>query len=147
MTCLLKNILNLGLLSVVTLLSGGAYAMSNDLELIWEWPAKRSIESRIIIQIESLEKVSSGLFNFGKWPSIASNLPDPYILKGTVLKSTSNFEDKAIQLIAPKLEIENIQKGKAAMLGLVDSKTCVCIVAVDDPISYLDDINCPKADQ
>lgn len=117
--------------------------MSNYLELKWEWPANRDIESKVLVKIDSLEETSSGLFSIGKSPSLASNLPDPYTLKGTVLKSTSRFEEKSIQLIAPKLEIENIQPGKAAMLGLVDGKTCICIVAVDDHNSNLDDINCP----
>ncbi len=121
--------------------------MSNYLELKWEWPVNRNIESKVLVKIDSLEKVSSGFFSIGKSPSIANNLPDPYTVKGTVLKSTSSFEEKAIQLIAPKLEIENIQKGKVAMLGLVDSKTCVCIVAVDDQNTNLDDISCPVADQ
>jgi hypothetical protein len=78
-------------------------AMSNYLELKWEWPANRDIESKVLVKIDSLEETSSGLFSIGKSPSIASNLPDPYTIKGTVLKSTSRFQEKTIQLIIPKL--------------------------------------------
>ena len=77
MTRQLNKPLILGLLSFLTLNCVGAFAMSNFLELKWEWPTNRNIESKLLVQIDSVGKVSSGLFNLGKSPSITSNLPDP----------------------------------------------------------------------
>lgn len=117
--------------------------MSADIKLSWEWPAERAIEDRILVHVESVKPKSAGLFGIMNSPSLASSLPDPIIVSGVVIDSNSKLNGKSIQVVAPKLEIENIKKGIYAMFGIVENTICICIVPVENKDSDLNSIKCP----
>lgn len=146
MAWLLNNFFNARALRTygfITLMLIGGCAMSADIELSWEWPAERAIEDRILVKVESVKPKSAGLFGILNSPSLAGSLPDPIIVSGVVINSDNKLNGKSIQVVAPKLEIENIKKGIYAMLGIVENTICICIVPVENKDSDLNNIKCP----
>jgi len=146
MAWLLNNFFNacaLRTYGFITLMLIGGCAMSADIKLSWEWPAERAIEDRILVHVESVKPKSAGLFGIMNSPSLASSLPDPIIVSGVVIDSNSKLNGKSIQVVAPKLEIENIKKGIYAMFGIVENTICICIVPVENKDSDLNSIKCP----
>jgi hypothetical protein len=116
--------------------------MSTDMDYIWEWPADRAVEKRILIKIEKVKAQSSGFFRVKKSPSLASSLPDPTVITGIDQGKNSN-KGKIISIVVPKLEIENLNSGNYAVLGIVDTNTCICIVPVDSPDVDISSVSCP----
>ncbi len=117
--------------------------MSADIELNWEWPAQRAVKDKILVQIKSIEKPSSGLFGIKKSPSLIANLPDPYTISGTVINTDTKLHGENVKITMPKLEIENVKEGSYAMLGMIGNTTCICIVSVDSKDTDLNSISCP----
>ena len=116
--------------------------MSADVELNWEWPAGRPIEDKLVVKIDGVKAQKSGIFGFKKTPSFAANVPEPTAVTGTVVKATTGLNGKTIQVIAPALEIVNVEAGGYAVFGVVDSATCVCIVPISGPDEDLSKVRC-----
>ena len=51
----------------------GDYAMSADVHLIWEWPADRTVQQKVLIKGTDVKKEESGFFGFEKTPSFTGN--------------------------------------------------------------------------
>ena len=117
--------------------------MSAEINLRWEWPAERAIEDRILVKIDNVKAKGSGFFGIKNSPSLAGSLPDPVIVNGVVIDSDNKLNGKSIQVVAPKLEIENIKKGNYAMFGIVETSVCICIIALESKDTDLKSINCP----
>lgn len=117
--------------------------MSEDIKLSWEWPAERSIEDRLLVQVESVKSQSSGLFGIKNSPSLAGSLPDPVSVSGIVIDADASLNGRSIQVVAPKLEVETIEKGIYTMFGIVENTICICIVPVENKGADLNSINCP----
>ncbi len=128
--------------SFLTLILIGNCAMSAEIELKWEWPANRTIDYKLLVKIDSVDKKKSGLFGFFKSPSIVDNFPDPRTLSGKVIKSGSGESGGAFKLTLPLLEIDDIKPGSFAVLGIVKNRTCVCIASVKSADVKLDDVKC-----
>lgn len=146
MAWLLNNLFNsraVSTYSFIALMLIGGCAMSAGIELSWEWPAERAIEDRILVKVESVKPKDSGLFGIMNSPSLAGSLPDPIIVSGVVINADDTLNGKSIQVVAPKLEIENIKKGTYAMFGIVENTICICIVPVESKDSDLTNIKCP----
>ena len=117
--------------------------MSADIELNWEWPADRQIEQRILIKIEKIKEQGSGFFGINKSPSLASNVPDPTVITGTVLGDDKLVAGKTISVIVPKLEVESLSAGGFVVAGIVEADICICLVPVESASTNISSINCP----
>ena len=117
--------------------------MAADIDLKWEWPANRSVEQKLLVKIDHIEKQGSGLFGVKQSPSLAASLPDPYILKGVIESTDTKLHGKSVKLVAPKLEMGDIKEGSFAVFGLVNHTTCICIVPVATKDVNLESISCP----
>ena len=117
--------------------------MSADIELQWEWPAERSSEQKILVQIEKIKAKGGGFFGIGKSPSIADNLPDAQVVSGKILNTNERLDGKSFSLTVPKLEIESIKSGSYAVLGLVENTICICITPVASRDTNLSAVGCP----
>lgn len=117
--------------------------MSADIELKWEWPADRTIEDRIFIKVEKVKAQSSGLFGLKKSPSFVSNIPEPTVITGVIQNKDSVINGKSLKVVAPKPEVEEIEAGSYAVLGVVDKDVCICIVPIESADIDITQINCP----
>ncbi|MFC1749474.1 hypothetical protein ACFL2V_11785 [Pseudomonadota bacterium] len=117
--------------------------MSADIQLKWEWPADRKVDSRLLVKVTDIHKEGSGFFGIKKSPSLASSFPDPISLSGVVNTQDSNLAGKSIEIVVPNLEISDIEEGGYVVLGVVEDGVCVCIVEIDSPDVKLDTVKCP----
>ena len=117
--------------------------MSADIKLNWEWPAERTIEDRLLVHIDSVKPKGSGLFGIKNSPSLAGSLPDPVIVSGVVIDADAKLNGKSIEVVTPKLELDNFKQGIYAMFGVVETTICICIVPLDSKDADLNSINCP----
>ena len=120
----------------------GACAMSDNIELTWEWPDGRVSDQKFLIKVNNVESKSSGFFGIGKSPSIASNIPSPVVLAGEILKDEM-LAGKNIKITLPKLELESIKSGDYVVVGVMDENTCICIVKVDSSSEDISKVSCP----
>jgi hypothetical protein len=131
------------LIAIILLLLIGGCVMSADIELNWEWPADRKIEQRILIKIDKVKAQGSGFFGIKASPSFAASVPDPIIVRGTVQGDDKLITGKTISVVVPKLEIESLAAGGYAVLGVVETKVCICIIPVESSDVDVASINCP----
>lgn len=115
--------------------------MSAETEMRWEWPADRNVEKRVVVKVEKIKEADQGFFGIKKSPSFASALPDPVVVMGLVIVGDPALRGKSVKLTLPKLELENIEVGQLAMLGLVEPNTCICIKHVEENTD-IDKVNC-----
>lgn len=113
-------------------LFGGSPAMSNQvIEIKWEWLAGRTIETKLLIDVTKISKVSKGVFGIGASPSIADTLPDATDVVASVVSGSERLIGKSISLRIPGVEANKLKVGEHAALALVNSNTiCVCVSAV-----------------
>lgn len=74
-------------------------------------------------------------------PSFVGDLPDPVTVKAKLLNE-GDLKGKTVELALPKLELESIKTNGYAMLGVVDSKICICIKQVDPNVD-IQNVSCP----
>lgn len=117
--------------------------MSADIELTWEWPADRTVEQKLLVKILDVKKEGPGLFSFKKTPSFASNLPDPVTVKAKLVNQEGSLKDKTIELTLPTLELESIKANDFAVLGVVESKICICVTHVESENVDVNKVSCP----
>lgn len=117
--------------------------MSADVDLMWEWPADRTAEQKLLVKVVEIKNESSGFFGFKKSPSFAGNLPDPVTVKAKLIRQEKNLEGKIVEITLPKLELESIDVGDFAVIGVVDSKTCICIKQVESESVDIASVSCP----
>lgn len=115
--------------------------MSADIELIWEWPADRVAEQKLLVKIVDVKNQRAGFFGFGRTPSFVGDLPDPVTVKAKLLNE-SDLKGKTVELTLPKLELESVKTNDYAMLGVVDNKICICIKQVDPNVD-IQNVPCP----
>lgn len=115
--------------------------MSADIELTWEWPADRIVEQKLLVKVLDVNE-NSGFFSFNKAPSIASNLPDPVTVKAKLIDQKGNLKNKTIELTLPKLELGLIKVNDLVIIGIVESKVCICIKPVESENIDTDKISC-----
>lgn len=120
----------------------GSNAMSADIELKWEWPANRSTDNKLLVKIDSIKKQKTGFFNSLKSPSLINNLPDPRVISGNIINSKDIIASKNFALTLPLLEMESIESGSYAVLGIINKTTCICIVSVENKNVDLSSIDC-----
>jgi hypothetical protein len=114
------------------LICTGSIAMSNQaIELHWEWLAGRPMETKVLVKVDSIAKVSKGLFGMGASPSVASALPDPKDLEVSVISGPGQLVGQRLRLRLPGVEAGKLTVGAHAALGLITNNTvCSCVAAV-----------------
>ena len=103
--------------------------MSNQtIELKWEWPAGRKIETKLLLRVEKIKPASKGLFGIGASPSLANALPEATDVSAQVLTGPDAMVGKTVEIQLPGLEARKLVKGEMAALGLLQNKAlAVCI--------------------
>ncbi|HTF96673.1 MAG TPA: hypothetical protein VL995_11115 [Cellvibrio sp.] len=117
--------------------------MSADMQLIWEWPADRTVEQNLLIKVIDVEKENTGIFGFEKTPSFVGNLPDPVTVTAKVISQEADLKEKTIKIFLPKLELKSIKKDDFAVIGIVDNKVCICIRHVESENMDVSGVSCP----
>lgn len=121
----------------------GGCAMSADIELNWEWPDDRKADQKVLVQIVEIKEKSRGFFGLKRSPSFVDNLPDPVTVKAVVVNKTAALDSRTLELTLPRVELDGISATNYAIVGIVDSKTCICIKKVDSESTDVSTVNCP----
>ncbi len=116
--------------------------MSADFELKWEWPADRTPDEKILVQIDAIKKESSGFLGLLKSPSIADSMPDAQIVTGKIISASQTKTATTFKLVAPQLEIESIKPGHYAVMGIINHSICICMVPVERKDIDPETVNC-----
>jgi len=105
--------------------------MSNQtLEIKWEWPAGRQIETKLLADIKKISKASKGLFGIGASPSMANALPDATDVVASVVSGPENLVGKDLSMRIPGVEADKLKVGEHAAIGLVENNTIgICVSA------------------
>lgn len=106
--------------------------MSNrTIELHWEWLAGRKMETKVLVKVENIAKVSKGLFGIGGSPSNADALPDPRDLEAAVISGQEEMIGRRIRIRLPGMEANKLTVGDHAALGLISGNSvCSCVAPV-----------------
>ncbi len=116
--------------------------MPPDIDLTWEWPAERTVEQKLLVKVTDIEKFKSGIFGFKKTPSFAGNLPDPVTVTAKVVGQETGLKGNTVAVVLPKLELNSIKKGDFAVIGVIDSKICICIKHVESQNIDISSVSC-----
>ena len=104
---------------------------SDNIDLKWEWPAGRKIESRLLVRVESIAPASRGLFGIKASPSMADTLPDATDVVAVVEVGPESLAGRKTTLRLPGVEAKKLGAGTRAAFGLVElNRTCVCVEQV-----------------
>ncbi|WP_288053585.1 hypothetical protein [Methylobacter sp.] len=111
--------------------SGGCSAMSTQpLEIKWEWPAGRQMETKLLINIKKISKASKGLFGIGASPSMANALPDATDVSASIESGQENLVGRELSIRIPGMEAQKLKVGEHAAIGLVEGNTIgICVSA------------------
>lgn len=103
--------------------------MSNQMiEVKWEWPAGRKIETKLLLRIEKIKPASKGLFNSLGSPSLANALPEATDISAKVLNGPEAMVGKIFDVQVPGLEARKLVAGEMAAIGLLQNMTvAICI--------------------
>jgi hypothetical protein len=119
---------------------GGRLAMSDqDIEIKWEWPAGRQIETKLLINIKKISKASTGFFGIGASPSLANALPDATDVVASVIFGQENLIGKTISMRMPGVEANKLKVGEPAAVALVSNNICICVSAAPRDTHDLED--------
>jgi len=117
--------------------------MSADVDLTWEWPADRVAEQKILVKVMEIKNEGGGFFGFKKSPSFAGNFPDPVTVKAKFISQEKSLEGKTVEITLPKLELESIKVDDFAVIGVIESKVCICIKHVASQNVDIANLSCP----
>ncbi len=117
------------------------------IDIKWEWPATRSVESKMLVKIEKIDKASKGFFGIGASPSLAAALPDATDVLASVVSGPTHFVGKLLALQLPGMEAAKLKVGERAAIGLIENNTIsICLAAVPadtaDMATWLANWNC-----
>ena len=110
-----------------------------DWSLIWEWPANRKPEAKILIMVRAVETPAGSWLPFKKTPSIAANLPNPVLLEGEVLGGDPSHIGRSVRLTLPAAEVPGLKAGDRLAMGLVGSAVCICVHAAPPTSEPIED--------
>lgn len=102
----------------------------SDLNLGWEWRAKRALNQRVGLRVESIAKEKGKFFGLLNSPSLTGSLPDPMTIKATVIavnKSGSASRQQSVSFRIPKMEMKDVVVGDLIAIGIIGDKA-VCLV-------------------
>lgn len=103
---------------------------SSNLELKWEWPAGRAIETGILVRVDGIRPASKGLFGMRASPSMADALPDATDVTVVVDQEAAVHAGRKVRVRMPGIEARKLAAGEWAAFGLVESGgVCACVQA------------------
>ena len=132
----------LPIIAYLMLILGGC-GVSAEITLKWEWPADRSADSKLMIEVVKVTEEGDGLFGLKRSPSLVDNVPDPVTVHGIIVKQRSELDRKTVTVLLPKLELNNIKAQQFAVLGIVGNTTCICIKPIPSADTDISEISCP----
>ena len=101
--------------------------MAKDITLKWEWPADRSPEHTLLIEVDAIDAQPSGVININTSPSFAENVPEPTIVSGTVVENDGTPTGELFSIVVPGIEVEALNIGSIAEVGILNSDVCIYI--------------------
>lgn len=112
--------------------------MSNHaIELKWEWPAGRKVETKLLMRVENIALASKGFLGLGASPSIVAALPEATDVSAQVVLGPEAMLGKKISVRLPGLEARKLKKDQFAAVGLVAGNAlAVCVEHV--PVQELE---------
>lgn len=111
----------------------GSIPTDEEIRPTWEWPAGRSVQVALLVQIRRIEPARKGFLGIRHSPSLAGSLPDPHEILGTIVHGPAPFLGRDIFLRLPGTEAEDLTVGGIAALGLIENGgICVCIAAAPE---------------
>jgi hypothetical protein len=109
---------------------------NGELALMWQWPAGRAIEHKMLVRLERLDVERRGFPGVRNSPSLAGSLPDPHILTGTVVHGPVEWRGSLITLRLPGTEVAGLTTGGMVAIALLDDgRVCVCIAPAPEGTS------------
>lgn len=99
-----------------------------DMDIKWEWPAGRRIESKFLVQVVGIVKESRGFFGIGESPSMADALPDAKVVTARVVKGEVGRIGQTVKMRLPGIEADKLHLTGYAAVGLVERNSiCICL--------------------
>jgi len=108
------------------------------IEVKWEWPAGRQMETKILINVKKISKASTGFFGIGASPSLADAIPEATDVIATVIAGQENLIGKTISMRVPGVEADKLKVGGPAAVALVENTISICVSAVPPDKGELD---------
>jgi len=108
------------------------------IEVKWEWPAGRQMETKILINVKKISKASRGFFGIGASPSLADAIPEATDVVATVIAGQENLIGKTISMRVPGVEANKLKVGEPAAVALVNSNISICVSAAPTDKGELD---------
>jgi hypothetical protein len=133
--------------------AAAAKAGGGALELTWQWPAERSIETGLLVRVEAVRPTRRRFMGVRNSPSLAGSLPDPHDVVGTVIHGPDAFRGRRITLRVPGAEVTEITAGAIVALGLVEGgRVCVCVEpaptgTITESVTWIETWACARSDR
>jgi len=103
---------------------------SSGIDLKWEWPAGRTIETGVLVLVERVRPAPKGLFGMRASPSMADALPDAMDVTVVVDEQSGVHAGRTVKVRLPGVEAQKLVPGGRAALGLIESgRVCACVQA------------------
>ncbi len=96
-----------------------------DLSLKWEYPAGRTPERFLTIQLDKVEKEGRGFLGIRRSPSMADAMDDARLWTGTV--ADGDLGGSKVHIRVPGEDVPEAAKGDRVALGLVEGTICICV--------------------
>lgn len=108
------------------------------LHLVWQWPAGRQPDHKLLLNIRDIKRERTGLFNFFKnVESAADYLPEAMVLLGTVAAGRVGLLGAEVSIRLPRIELGGVAAGDHVGVGIIDEdkgdrNICICIKSAPD---------------
>jgi len=120
-------------LLIATVLIAGCNMFGKSHDLIWEWPAGRPVQQKLLVKVGRVEK--------------ADSLPDAMDATVQVIGGDAALMGQTLRIRLPGLEAKKLTQATTAAFGLLQGKTCVCVASlpqgVSEPEAWLKQWTCP----
>lgn len=121
---------------------------TQDLQIPWEWPAGRQIESKLLVHIQKISKASKGILGIGASPSLANAIPDATDVAASIVAGPKSLIGLNLSMRLPGMEANKLKVGKHAVIGLAVGEI-VCVFASPEidgqhPENWLSQWDCPS---
>lgn len=134
------SLIVLAVLTISIVIAKGILSMSAEPTVLnWEWPAGRPVETKLLVQIQSISKASGGFLGIRRSPSLADSLPDATEVAAAVVSGPEDFKAKTVSVRVPGMEAKTLKIGQHAALGLI-SGNAVCICIIGAPANNPDEV-------
>lgn len=93
-------------------------------ELRWEWPAARTPDASVVVEVTAISTPSKGLLKIETGPSLARTLPNPRELRAEIRAPVDRTG--TVRLMLPATELPAYFKlGESVRLLLLHGEVCI----------------------